>query len=70
MKFTTKKLAMIVERLFKKRAEEKRKQQWKEIMESDQFIKDIHESDTGISLKSCKVISEKINRKWGYKNRI
>jgi len=58
MKFTTEELTLIVERLLKKRAEEERKQRWKEVMESDQFIKDVHESDTGISSNSLKVISE------------
>jgi len=58
MKITTEELALIVERLLKKRAEEERKRRWKEVMESDQFIKDVQESDTGISSNSLKVISE------------
>lgn len=52
MKITTEELALLVERLLKKRADEERKRRWKEVMNSDQFIKDIHESDTGISSKS------------------
>lgn len=58
MKFTAEELALIVEHLLKKQAEVERKQRWKEVLESDQFIKDVHESDTGISSKTLKVISE------------
>lgn len=58
MKITTEELALLVERLLKKRAEEERKRRWKEVMDSDQFIKDVHESDTGISSKSFEIISE------------
>ena len=58
MKYTTKELAKIVEQLLRKQAEEERKQRWKEVMESDAYVKDVHETDTGIDSESFKVISE------------
>ncbi len=58
MKLTPTGLAKIVERLIRERAEEQRKRRWKDVMESDQFIKDVHESDTGISSKSFQIISD------------
>lgn len=59
MKITTEELALLVERLLRKRAEKERKRRWREVMDSDQFIKDVHESDTGISSKSFEIISER-----------
>ena len=58
MNFTPKELAKKVEQLLHKQAEEERKQRWKEIQESDAYIKEIHESSTGISHNSFKIISE------------
>ena len=59
MKYTTEKLVKMVEQSLKKIAEEERKQRWKQVMESDTFIKDVHETITGINYDSFKVISEK-----------
>ena len=59
MKFTTIELAKMVEQSLRKIAEEERKQRWKQVMESDAFIKDVHETITGINYDSFKIISEK-----------
>lgn len=58
MKFTATELAKIVQRLLRKQAEEERKQRWKEVMDSDAYIKEVHETSTGINSESFKVISE------------
>lgn len=59
MNYTTIELAKMVEQSLRKIAEEERKQRWKQVMESDTFIKDVHETITGINYDSFKVISEK-----------
>ncbi|MEX2720380.1 MAG: hypothetical protein Q6362_003040 [Candidatus Wukongarchaeota archaeon] len=59
MKFTTEELVKMVEQSLRKIIEEERKQRWKQVMESDAFIKDVHETIIGINYDSFKVISEK-----------
>jgi hypothetical protein len=58
MNYTTIELAKMVEQSLRKIAEEERKQKRKQVMESDTFIKDVHETITGINYDSFKVISE------------
>jgi len=58
LNFTPKELAKIVEQILHKQAEEERRRRSREVQESDAYIKEIHESSTGISPESFRIITE------------
>ena len=51
-------LAGLIERLLNEQAQERKKELVKKMMESDDFIKDIHEADIGIDPNELEILSE------------
>lgn len=60
MKIDVKELAKLIERLLNEKAQERKKELLKKRMESDAFIKDVHEADIGIDPKELEILSETI----------
>ncbi|MFW9919532.1 MAG: hypothetical protein ACFFED_08030 [Candidatus Thorarchaeota archaeon] len=58
MEFDMKELAGIIERLLNEKAQERKKELMKKRMESDDFIKDVHEADIGIDPNELEVLSQ------------
>ena len=58
MDLDIKELAGIIERLLNEQAQERKKELLKKRMESDDFIKDVHEADIGIDPNELEVISK------------
>lgn len=61
MKLNKKELADLLERLLNEKAQERKEELLKQRMESDDFIKDVHEAQIGIDFKELEVISETVN---------
>jgi len=51
-------LAKLVERVLNEKAQERKKELLKKRMESDAFIKDVHEATIGIDPKEFEILSE------------
>lgn len=58
MKLDMKELAGIIERLLNEKTQERKKELMKKRMESDDFIKDVHEADIGIDPNELEILSQ------------
>ena len=58
MELDMKELAGIIERLLNEKAQERKKDLMKKRMESDDFIKEVHEADIGINPNELEVLSQ------------
>jgi hypothetical protein len=56
--YDKKELADIIERLLNEKAQERKKELMQKRMESDDFIKEVHEADIGISENDLEILSK------------